>query len=129
MRSGSRLLSGASMEEDSMLLEHTLLTSGEIAESGGVYAGWPARPLDNDAYMRRLSVAQLMSALHLNAHYTKLQRVHYELEDEKRRLDRKIEDHQRELREAKRRLEGMLKAVETMRGSMLVEPHTPISPR
>lgn len=28
-----------------MLCEHTLLTSGEIAESGEVYVGWPARQL------------------------------------------------------------------------------------
>ncbi|KAJ8081882.1 putative NRPS-like protein biosynthetic cluster [Marasmius tenuissimus] len=42
MRSGSRLLSGASMEDDSMLCEHTLLTSGEVADSGTVYVGWPA---------------------------------------------------------------------------------------
>ncbi len=33
------------MEEHSMLLEHTLLASGEIAEAGEVYAGWPARRL------------------------------------------------------------------------------------
>jgi hypothetical protein len=26
-----------------MLCEHTLLTSGEIAEAGQVYVGWPAR--------------------------------------------------------------------------------------
>lgn len=31
------------MEERSMLLEHTLLASGEIAEAGEVYVGWPAR--------------------------------------------------------------------------------------
>ncbi|RDB18500.1 putative peroxisomal-coenzyme A synthetase [Hypsizygus marmoreus] len=43
MRAGSRLLSGASMEDSSMLCEHSLLTSGEIAESGAVYAGWPAK--------------------------------------------------------------------------------------
>ncbi|KXN91106.1 Putative peroxisomal-coenzyme A synthetase [Leucoagaricus sp. SymC.cos] len=43
MRSGSRLLSGASMEDKSMLCEHTLLVSGDIAESGYVYAGWPAQ--------------------------------------------------------------------------------------
>ncbi|KAI5895638.1 uncharacterized protein SCHCODRAFT_02686995 [Schizophyllum commune H4-8] len=43
MRAGSRLLSGASMEENSMLCEHTLLTSGEIAEAGGVYVGWPGK--------------------------------------------------------------------------------------
>jgi hypothetical protein len=33
------------MEESSMLLEHTLLASGEIAEAGEVYVGWPARRL------------------------------------------------------------------------------------
>ena len=43
MRSGSRLLSGASMDDSSMLCEHTLLTSGEVAEAGQVYVGWPAR--------------------------------------------------------------------------------------
>ncbi|KAI3616310.1 peroxisomal-coenzyme a synthetase, partial [Moniliophthora roreri] len=43
MRSGSRLLSGASMDDDSMLCEHTLLTSGEVAEAGEVYYGWPAK--------------------------------------------------------------------------------------
>lgn len=45
MRTGSRLLSGASMEPRSMLLEHTLVASGEIAEAGAIYAGWPARQL------------------------------------------------------------------------------------
>ncbi|KAJ7617827.1 acetyl-CoA synthetase-like protein [Roridomyces roridus] len=44
MRSGSRLLSGASMEDSSMLSEHTLLPSGDVADSGTVYHGWPARP-------------------------------------------------------------------------------------
>ncbi|KAF9026322.1 acetyl-CoA synthetase-like protein [Hymenopellis radicata] len=47
LRSGSRLLSGASMEDSSMLCEHTLLTSGEVAEAGGVYVGWPAKRVDN----------------------------------------------------------------------------------
>ena len=45
MRTGSRLLSGASMEAHSMLLEHTLVASGEITESWAVYGGWPARRL------------------------------------------------------------------------------------
>lgn len=35
------------MESSSMLLEHTLLTSGEIAESGMVYVGWPAKPVES----------------------------------------------------------------------------------
>ena len=42
LRAGSRLLSGASMEDNSLLCEHTLLTSGEVAESNAVYVGWPA---------------------------------------------------------------------------------------
>lgn len=49
MRSGSRLLSGASMEDGSMLCEHTLLTSGEVADSGAVYVGWPARRMQNSS--------------------------------------------------------------------------------
>ncbi|KAJ6605825.1 AMP-dependent synthetase and ligase [Mycena sp. CBHHK59/15] len=47
MRSGSRLLSGASMEDSSMLCEHTLLTSGDVADAGGVYVGWPAKRIDD----------------------------------------------------------------------------------
>ena len=42
MRAGSRLLSGASMEDNCMLCEHTLLISGEVGESNAVYVGWPA---------------------------------------------------------------------------------------
>ncbi|KAJ6474655.1 acetyl-CoA synthetase-like protein [Mycena vitilis] len=48
LRSGSRLLSGASMEDSSMLCEHTLLTSGDVADSGAVYSGWPAKAIDNN---------------------------------------------------------------------------------
>ena len=33
-----------------MLCEHTLLTSGEIAESGEVYVGWPARQLQQSGW-------------------------------------------------------------------------------
>ncbi|KAH9945157.1 acetyl-CoA synthetase-like protein [Epithele typhae] len=122
MRSGARLLSGASMEAESMLLEHTLLTSGEIAQAGEVYGGWPARSLDPDLYLRRLSAVQLMSALRVSAHYTKLQMAHHELEGEKRRLEQRITDHQRDLREARRRLESMLQAVETLRSPPPVSP-------
>ncbi|KAJ7833753.1 hypothetical protein B0H13DRAFT_2212517, partial [Mycena leptocephala] len=43
MGMGSRLLSGASMEDSSMLCEHTLLPSGDVADCGSVYSGWPAR--------------------------------------------------------------------------------------
>ncbi|KAI9693779.1 MAG: putative NRPS-like protein biosynthetic cluster [Bathelium mastoideum] len=42
LRSGSRLLSGARMESDSCLLEHTLIMAGDVADSGATYQGWPA---------------------------------------------------------------------------------------
>lgn len=29
-----------------MLLEHALLASGDVAEGGAIYAGWPARQLE-----------------------------------------------------------------------------------
>jgi hypothetical protein len=51
LRAGSRLLSGASMGDYSMLLEHSLLTSGEIADEGAVYVGWPARPMEDKAFI------------------------------------------------------------------------------
>ncbi|KAJ7075250.1 acetyl-CoA synthetase-like protein [Mycena belliarum] len=61
LRSGSRLLSGAAMEDSSMLCEHTLLSSGDVADAGGVYAGWPAiriannlQQTDTDATVPRL---------------------------------------------------------------------------
>jgi len=37
------------MEDNSMLSEHTLLTSGDVADSGVVYTGWPARRLEDKA--------------------------------------------------------------------------------
>ena len=46
MRAGSRLLSGASMEDNSMLCEHTLVASGDVADSNTVYCKWPAEPLE-----------------------------------------------------------------------------------
>jgi len=55
MRLGSRLLSGASMEGSSMLLEHSLLTSGEVADAGVVYRGWPAKPVTGFALHRKKS--------------------------------------------------------------------------
>ena len=83
-----------------MLLEHTLLTSGEVAEADGVYVGWPAHPLDHEAYMRRLSHAQLMSALYTNARYAKLQQRHHALERERKRIERKMQANLREMRAA-----------------------------
>lgn len=42
MRSGSRLLSGAVMRDDSALLEHTLVMGGDVVEKGWTMQGWPA---------------------------------------------------------------------------------------
>lgn len=47
MRAGSRLLSGASMEDNSMLCEHTLVASGDVADSNTVYYKWPAEQLES----------------------------------------------------------------------------------
>ncbi|KAJ6577678.1 hypothetical protein B0H19DRAFT_1218202 [Mycena capillaripes] len=58
MRPGSRLLSGASMEDSSMLCEHTLLVSGDVAESGTVYSGWPAKQLSRPGASRRTKTSR-----------------------------------------------------------------------
>lgn len=42
LRSGSRLLSGAKMERDACLLEHTLVMAGDVVEAGATSQGWPA---------------------------------------------------------------------------------------
>jgi acyl-CoA synthetase (AMP-forming)/AMP-acid ligase II/acetyltransferase-like isoleucine patch superfamily enzyme/acyl carrier protein len=42
LRSGSRLLSGATMGQDATLLEHTLVMAGDIVDDGVTYQGWPA---------------------------------------------------------------------------------------
>lgn len=43
------------MEDGSLLCEHTLLTSGEVAESNAVYVGWPATQLKTFALSRSQS--------------------------------------------------------------------------
>jgi acyl-CoA synthetase (AMP-forming)/AMP-acid ligase II/acyl carrier protein len=42
LRTGSRLLSGATMGSDSCLLEHTLVMAGDEVENGVTCQGWPA---------------------------------------------------------------------------------------
>lgn len=42
LRTGSRLLSGAEMKDDSCLLEHTLIMGGDVVESRWTMQGWPA---------------------------------------------------------------------------------------
>lgn len=105
-----------------MLLEHTLLTSGEIAESGGVYAGWPAHRMDQRTYLRHKRSSRVLSIFHTDSRYRKLQRVHIKLEDERRRLDKKLEYHERELEDTKERLDLMLRQTSFMRNSTLVSP-------
>lgn len=41
LRTGSRLLSGASMGDDSCLLEHTLVMAGDEVDVGATVQGWP----------------------------------------------------------------------------------------
>ncbi|TPX69966.1 hypothetical protein SpCBS45565_g02004 [Spizellomyces sp. 'palustris'] len=48
LRANSRLLSGAHMEEDATLLEHTLIVSGDVVESHSVCQGWPSMDVTND---------------------------------------------------------------------------------
>ena len=58
LRTGSRLLSGASMEAYSTLLEHTLIVSGSITPYGSVWQGWPASEVDPPDYATdRASIA------------------------------------------------------------------------
>ena len=42
LRTGSRLLSGARMEADACLLEHTLVMAGDVVDAGRTLQGWPA---------------------------------------------------------------------------------------
>ncbi|KAH6996043.1 hypothetical protein BKA56DRAFT_695433 [Ilyonectria sp. MPI-CAGE-AT-0026] len=44
LRTGSRLLSGATMQKDSCLLEHTLIMGGDVVEENSTMQGWPAEP-------------------------------------------------------------------------------------
>lgn len=54
MRCSSRLLSGASMEDYSTLMEHTLLVSGAIAPACSVWQGWPAAESEIPVYERNI---------------------------------------------------------------------------
>ncbi|KAJ3020615.1 UNVERIFIED_CONTAM: hypothetical protein HDU68_010093 [Siphonaria sp. JEL0065] len=47
LKTDSRLLSGAEMEEGSKLLEHTLIVGGEVVDSGMVMQGWPASEVES----------------------------------------------------------------------------------
>ncbi|KAE9981906.1 putative NRPS-like protein biosynthetic cluster [Venturia inaequalis] len=48
LRTGSRLLSGASMGDDSCLLEHTLVMAGDEVDVGATLQGWPGDVFDGE---------------------------------------------------------------------------------
>ena len=48
LRSGSRLLSGGTMGEDCVLLEHTLVMGGEVVENGVTMQGWPGQEFEGE---------------------------------------------------------------------------------
>ncbi|ORY48525.1 hypothetical protein BCR33DRAFT_847915 [Rhizoclosmatium globosum] len=48
LRTDSRLLSGGEMENESKLLEHTLIVGGEVVHSGSVMQGWPAHEIEGN---------------------------------------------------------------------------------
>jgi acetyltransferase-like isoleucine patch superfamily enzyme len=48
LKSMTRLLSGATMEPHSIMLEHTLVLAGESVDMGSVWQGWPS---DNQIYL------------------------------------------------------------------------------
>ena len=49
MRRHTRLLSGASMEPFSVMLENTLVISGDVLGAGTVWQGWPANMVEQVA--------------------------------------------------------------------------------
>ncbi|KAL4904485.1 hypothetical protein BDW74DRAFT_168483 [Aspergillus multicolor] len=46
LRTGSRLMSGATMGKDAGLLEHTLVLSGDCVDDAVTMQGWPAEPFE-----------------------------------------------------------------------------------
>jgi acetyltransferase-like isoleucine patch superfamily enzyme len=63
LKSSSRLLSGATMENNSIMLEHTLIMAGDILEKNTVKQGWPAyKEYSMQHYMKQ---TDLLLAKHL----------------------------------------------------------------
>jgi acyl-CoA synthetase (AMP-forming)/AMP-acid ligase II/acetyltransferase-like isoleucine patch superfamily enzyme/acyl carrier protein len=54
LRTGSRVLSGATMEDDSCLLEHTLVMGGDETEAGTTCQGWPADDFTKERVSNKL---------------------------------------------------------------------------
>ena len=61
LRSGSRLLSGARMEADTCLLEHTLVMAGDVVDAGCTSQGWPAEEF-KDSRMPTMMTKQIWTA-------------------------------------------------------------------
>ncbi|EKX37087.1 hypothetical protein GUITHDRAFT_145316 [Guillardia theta CCMP2712] len=53
LRANTRLLSGSGMMRGSMLLEHTLILSGEVVEEDEVMQGWPAESVSRSYWTLR----------------------------------------------------------------------------
>eukprot|EP00462_Mataza_sp_D1_P022772 CAMPEP_0175134990 /NCGR_PEP_ID=MMETSP0087-20121206/8473_1 /TAXON_ID=136419 /ORGANISM="Unknown Unknown, Strain D1" /LENGTH=1756 /DNA_ID=CAMNT_0016417589 /DNA_START=57 /DNA_END=5323 /DNA_ORIENTATION=- len=66
LRSGSRLLSGAEMEANSCLLEHTLMLSGDVVPEKSVWQGWPGAMVSQDFDVETPGISQplMMSVRH-----------------------------------------------------------------
>ena len=45
LRSGSRLMAGATLEADARLLEHTLALVGDTVDAGMIWQGWPVKAM------------------------------------------------------------------------------------
>ncbi|KAI9149614.1 putative NRPS-like protein biosynthetic cluster [Paramyrothecium foliicola] len=56
LRTGSRLLSGATMKARSCLLEHTLIMSGDTVEKGVTMQGWPAERFVGERVKARIDL-------------------------------------------------------------------------
>jgi len=57
LKSSSRLLSGATMENNSIMLEHTLIMAGDILEKNTVKQGWPAyKEFSMHQYMKMIEL-------------------------------------------------------------------------
>lgn len=60
LKSNSRLLSGAAMLPNSMLLEHTLVMGGDIVDENSVWQGWPSHTFQNlPSYKNKVKQATL----------------------------------------------------------------------
>ncbi|CAM1511095.1 Fc.00g086080.m01.CDS01 [Cosmosporella sp. VM-42] len=55
LRTGSRLLSGATMKDDSCLLEHTLIMGGDVVEERWTMQDWPADRFTDQRVVKRSS--------------------------------------------------------------------------